>query len=568
MKKILNIIFLLTLITFTSCEKDLYEDAIQENKRNIISLEQFKTETGINDFEKIIKIPFSNQSASQNKIAGLEDFIIDTEEILRRISNDNKTTYSFRIYPMDSNIEINQIFNLIYRKEDGIWEKSILSMIEDSPNQSFRTVSSVKEIFDTKHQVTMVEACYSTTQITFCDGRCSGNCDAKSPGGCSENTCHVFVAVVIGDCAEAGSGPQNPDIENPSNSGNSGYIPVNPYEFQPNLYDNPAYDDPDYLNAIKSDIFFSHLTPGEQTWTNETQENILAYNQLINYMIVNNWSPECVSFGNAFIAQSTENQELKLSVEASSKSPAFVDMSAIDNSTPEGAKFNLVYNELMKSPKFKELFIDLFQNNDRFNVKFQIGAVANGANGNTDTDLENPTQNTITISPQFLLSKNKMEIAKTIIHECIHAYLNVKLCDAGQGMSIPTLNNMDFYNVVNQEYNGFSPGQNQHNFIYNYMIPTMVTILSEVKDFLVSPADNAEIQTTVLHPYYPNINPSTSFNWSECYFYLSSDGLQNCSFFQNEIGIFNTDGTFNTVVDLIKMNLIKQYKDIRNANLH
>lgn len=96
----------------------------------------------------------------------------------------------------------------------------------------------------------------------------------------------------------------------------------------------------------------------------------------------------------------------------------------------------------------------------------------------------------------------------------------------------------------------------------------MVTILSEVKDFLVSPADNTEIQTTVLHPNYPNITPATSFNWNDCYLYLSLDGLQNCSFFQNEIGIFNLDGTFNTVIDLIKMNLIKQYKDIRNGNLH
>ncbi len=52
------------------------------------------------------------------------------------------------------------------------------------------------------------------------------------------------------------------------------------------------------------------------------------------------------------------------------------------------------------------------------------------------------------------------------------------------------------------------------------MIPTMVTILSEVKDFLVSSADNTEIQTTVLHPYYLNINPSTSFNWNKCLFNL------------------------------------------------
>ena len=83
-----------------------------------------------------------------------------------------------------------------------------------------------------------------------------------------------------------------------------------------------------------------------------------------------------------------------------------------------------------------------------------------------------------------------MEIAKTIIHECIHAYLNVKLFDSGQGMSITTLNNLDFFNVVNQEYNGFNGDQEQHNFIYKYLLPTLKTILSDVKDKLVSMVDD------------------------------------------------------------------------------
>lgn len=86
-----------------------------------------------------------------------------------------------------------------------------------------------------------------------------------------------------------------------------------------------------------------------------------------------------------------------------------------------------------------------------------------------------------------------MEIAKTIIHECIHAYLNVKLFDSGQGMSIATQNNLDFFNVVNQEYNGFNGDQAQHNFIYKYLLPTLKTILADVKDKLVTPANNAEM---------------------------------------------------------------------------
>ena len=183
--------------------------------------------------------------------------------------------------------------------------------------------------------------------------------------------------------------------------------------------------------------------------------------------------------------------EFNLDIDASSKSPFNIDRSGITDATPEGIKFNTVYDALLESPKFQELFENLFGNSDRFNVIFQIGSVANGARGNTNTDLFNPTLNTITISPDFIKNNSKLVVAKTILHECIHAYLNVKLCDGGQGMSIPNINNQDFYNIVNQKYNYFAPGENQHNFIYNFMLPTMQTILLDVKDTLVSPTDNA-----------------------------------------------------------------------------
>jgi len=100
------------------------------------------------------------------------------------------------------------------------------------------------------------------------------------------------------------------------------------------------------------------------------------------------------------------------------------------------------------------------------------------------------------------------------------------------------------------------------------MIPNMVTILSEVKDFLVSPADNTSIMSTFLHPNNPEPNPSQPFNWNDCYYYLSLGGLQNCLFFQNEIGTFNQNGSVSTVIDLIQMNLYNQYHSICHANLH
>jgi hypothetical protein len=79
-------------------------------------------------------------------------------------------------------------------------------------------------------------------------------------------------------------------------------------------------------------------------------------------------------------------------------------------------------------PEFKELFLDLFQDNNRFNVKFQIGKIASGVSGDTKTDLSNPTLNTITISPSFLLNNNKMTIAKTMKQKLKSILRVIALC--------------------------------------------------------------------------------------------------------------------------------------------
>ena len=340
--------------------------------------------------------------------------------------------------------------------------------------------------------------------------------------------------------------------------------------------------EPERLAILRSQI---PLTLEQWQWLHgkdEFMESILSYintnptvSKIGNTITIidfftsqNNFTSKDQAFVDEFIAQRTANPSLSLDFIACYFSPMNVDLDAIDLNSPEGEKFIEIYSSLIKSPEFKKLFESIFKDSKRFNVKFEIGSVQNGANGNTNTDLNNPTLNTITISPDFLKNSNKMEIAKTIIHECIHAYLNVKLCDSGQGMPIPTLNDLDFFNVVNQQYNGFKGNQDQHNFIYNYMLPSMVTILSQVKDTLVSATDNTNIKETVVYPNAPDLSQSVNFDWNDCYLYLSLNGLQNCQFFQNEIGTYNTDGTPNTVINLKKINYVKQYKDRCRTNLH
>ena len=290
----------------------------------------------------------------------------------------------------------------------------------------------------------------------------------------------------------------------------------------------------------------------------------------MNYLNANDFSEESIIFVRQFVDQCVLNPTLNLDLKSSSKSPMNIDFSSIDNTTPERAKFNAVYDAIKTSPEFKSLFIDLFQNNNRINVEFKIGSVNNGANGNTSVIIGGfPICNTITISPAFLNSANKMEIAKTILHECIHAFLNIKLYDTGQGAAVSTLNNEQLFNVINQQYNGFSGSQDQHNFIYTYMLPTMVQILSDVKDTLVTPANNLEMNDVVVHIPYNN-SPETRFVWADYFHNLSLNGLQNCSFFQNEIGIVEVINGLITPVNTINQTLMQSFiqYSIVSVNIH
>ncbi|WP_187656463.1 hypothetical protein [Flavobacterium macrobrachii] len=568
-KKIQFLVIALFTIMLSSCSDDLYHQGSKPvTKNKTVSIEEFKRNTGLHNFSKTFKIPKDNTIAYRNADGSYElsDFDINFDYI-KQVVVENKISYTFNIVPKI--VTSKSIFNLVVYNHDGNWETSIIELIPTDENFDKLLAGidnefegSIRQVYASRVQQDCNIIAYNVVRCIDPNSvKCRIECDK-----CADCLKLIFFAVCNGNDIV------QPLYVLPGSSGGgsigsgSGLSDPSGYIFDPNMYELGSKK---YQQAKNAAEFWHGLSVSQQQWATENESNKETYRDIIAYIN----RPENINntvvrnFGREILVQMLLNPELKLDINASAKSPAFVDMSSIDASTPEGAKFNLVYEELMKSPKFKELFIDLFQNNDRFNVKFKIGAVPNGANGNTDTDLENPTLNLITISPQYLLSKNKMEIAKTIIHECIHAYLNVKLCDAGQGMSISNLNNMDFYNVVNQQYNGFNGGQNQHNFIYNYMIPTMVTILSEVKDSLVTPADNATMLGLSMHIPHNN-SPATPFVWNDYYHNLSLNGLQNCNFFQNEIGIFDNQGNVISIINQTLMQSYNQYNYYGHLYLH
>lgn len=228
----------------------------------------------------------------------------------------------------------------------------------------------------------------------------------------------------------------------------------------------------------------------------------------------------------------------KIDVGASLRSPVNIDRTAIDNNTTEGKKFNDVYDQLIKSPKFQKLFENVFKTNKRFNANFEIGTVV-GAQGSTEANPLNPINNKITIDRNFIKNSSKLAIAKTILHECIHAFLNIKYYDPNQGTNIPNISNEDLIPLINKEYNSFNGNQSQHDFIYNFMLPTMKDILSEIKDLLVSTPESEFLEGLSFHPV--SQTEDVKFSWDDFYLNFSLAGLQESVFFKNEIATFVKD---------------------------
>lgn len=247
------------------------------------------------------------------------------------------------------------------------------------------------------------------------------------------------------------------------------------------------------------------------------------------------------------LINNTIESGLIFDVEKSYKSPANIDFTAIDKTTPEGQKLDCIYQKLMQSPSFKNLFEDTFGGSQtKLNVKFEIADnLPNNINGTCQ--LQPPSNgnytNLIRINVNILSGpdiKSNFKVAKTILHECIHAYLNIKKINCNLGTTIPELNGLDLQSLIGTFYQSFgchidvngSP-QSQHEFMFTYLIPTFQSIIGDIYQSLASESNLNYVNST---PFYNSLTDE-NFNWSwnDFFKYYSLEGLHQCDSFINAI---------------------------------
>lgn len=502
------------------------------------------------------------QKTSSKRTVQALDFKIFTDR-LTYVKNDEQAKESFTFYIERNNYSPanNTIENLILTKRFNeeeykayiityFFPDGIASEHKNFKVTGFKAVNSETFSFN---NLTSKSACENTYEYMVIEtahkcysGNHSGaseaaNCEGK---GSLPYSTYQVVAYLTDSCGEGiAGGGQGGDqsgagggSSNTPGSGGSG--PVDTGISLPPSCQSVDCEVPILANDIN--VLLGNTLNFEQLTFLFNNDNIA--NEVKNYLDQNT-NATAKALTTQIIGAMVANPGLKINFTASVNSPMNIDKSGITNATPEGKKFNEIYDVLTESPEFKKLFIDMFGDSKRFNVKFEIAdnlpspTKPNDQDSGQTVSQLNSSNITIKINKQILIPVNgginnlsKMAIAKVILHECIHAYLHIKGMDPNAGTSIPGIEKMDLQKVINAIY---GINSDQHSFMYDHMVKTMQNILSQLKDTLTTPARRNQLLDLKIYTKVDN-SASEIWDWNTYFKYLSLAGLSEAKSFKTD----------------------------------
>ena len=326
---------------------------------------------------------------------------------------------------------------------------------------------------------------------------------------------------------------------NQGSGGGSSTNPTPPYSGDYSIITQPQ------LTLSAEAQFSRSLSATQKVFWNNTA-NATVVTQLKNYLNSKNYSSESKSFVKQFIDAYLVSG-LNLNVIKSAASPCNIDMTAVSGNSPEEIRFNSVYGKLMASALFKQMLASIFEDSSRYNIKFKIGNVTNPNNeGETKPLRPSPTNvyNEITLRTDFVNEASEVRIATVIIHEIIHAFLNVTRINPDLGLTIQALSTKDFAACINSCYDGLNGPMPQHNFMVDYMGPVISEILSEIKSSLFTAVQINRVEHPLQYQDYDynlylptstvpvsNSGVSTPWVWNDFFWNQSFQGLDSCTEF-------------------------------------
>lgn len=274
--------------------------------------------------------------------------------------------------------------------------------------------------------------------------------------------------------------------------------------------------------------------------------------QIQSFLNRNLCGQETKAFAKSVIVDMMLNK--KVDLEESFASPFNIDLELVKptilNPEPEKIKFMCIYNKLIKSPKFKKLFVDTFGESEDMHVQFKIvdnippiPPSTTEPNGITKTRAlsVNPSTDVI-VKYNAVIEINKsnmgvssISLAKTILHESIHAYLTVKQYGCNQGTPLEDYDNVELSKLLNVYFSTACSGQSDHEFMFDSLLPTMSNILADIKDDLIPLSHQQSAEEEMFIDENNPTGPKVPWDWNQFFKYLSMAGLQNSDAFQFEM---------------------------------
>ena len=603
-KNLFSILTIFSLLFVFSCTED--ENKVETNINHGLTHKKIPLKEIAKNkklFEKLGKLN-ENKITTKNingKIVYSNEygFYVDTDYANYIEDENGKHSYVFSVYRDSVENKLDNIvfssqedntykvvlisYDLTQEEQDNL-EKGILINVFDNP----RTVYIVEnenlsnDIFSKMIMITSDSGCITLIQTSCSYGNhqdgmiagfnCPGYIETQTWTNCDTGGGYYTPS---GNTSGSTSTGTNGSYPSGGNGGNSSSNNNNPNP----IYTTPTFPSKEQIlkNKFLKQLTKNFLDPNNQnqclnSLPQEQKEEILdAVGSLANQIDVNgnvvnscgNNSTVDEQFNEieGLMAAMCGNPNMDFDIAKSLKSPANIDFSAIDTSTSEGDKLNCIFNKLAYSCSFENLFINTFGVNNKINVKFEIvdnfpdPTTLGNCQMTTVTNSSGTTYSNVINIKRSLLQENNglgnasnIKIAKVILHELMHAYLNIKLKNCNQGVSLPYINNLElgelikvFYENFNCEldYNG-SP-QSQHSFMFDQLIPSFQTIFQETRDLLISSSHIQQANNIIYTD--ASLNISENFNWNNFYKYIMLNGLHQCQSF-NFVVTNNSTETF------------------------
>ena len=510
--KFLARLLVLTLFaTFIGCNEELYDIKDQHNTvdKNKITLSQFKNETSLVGIDPLLSV-YNKTSTSSKSKAQLSDFVIDTLAIKKLISENNKTTYTFRIYPLFTIAKPNEIYNLVYHKVNNTWETSIFYLKklpeENSEHKLFEKIERIyggKVINAISSKTTNLEMCATEIKTVDCNGSCRLEGYSKCDGfSCPTGEC-ITRSIIYGFCS-SGSGGGGGTFGDGTVYGGGGTNSSGSYSYSPNYFDNPAFEDPSYFNEInRSYIWNNILNKDQQDFFSSSRENNKYFNETIQYQIDNQWSPESFDFADWARELKSENPDATWD----DAKDLLIYKVIIDPSLKNNPCLYGVYKQLGQAPTFQNYLQKFDGKFSVANLKLSVGVDLNFLDVNALTYQPVNYLIQIKFNPNKL-KRPSLDIARTFIHELIHAEIYRKLLSVAGKPNIPWT--VDFINSLINDF----PGLYDYYSRYILNVPANQQITDEQHELMAAHYRNIIIQTMKDFDNTQNDAVYTALSWT------------------------------------------------------